>query len=118
MITFLFLLISCFKPQVIDHADARKILDGKNCLEELKSLMLKAECSELQYHWLSDFDIMFQCHKPFKEKKGFWDNYIFRMAASELSHYQSDKLFIERNTICNDGITRIIAYHPDTWSSE
>lgn len=116
MTTFLLLLLSCFKPKIVDHATARDVFLGEDCIEELKTNILQTDCSELEYFWQADFDIVFRCHKPAEERSNFWDTHIFRISPAALENYQDDKLYLEQHTICVDSVARVSAYHPDTWS--
>ena len=117
MSMFLFMLLSCLKNPVIDHAGAREVLKGKDCLEEIKVLLQEQDCPELEYRWRSEFDIMFRCHKNNDARTNFWDTYIFRMSPSNLIFYGDRQAFIKKHTICDDNIIRITAYHPSLWDT-
>ena len=109
---FLLLLLSCIKQPITNHVEARLVMSGNDCLAELKSHMEAAECPELAYKVLSDYDIMFRCHKLDSERTSFWDTYIFRMSPITTNYSIEDKKFIEKHNICIDDTIRIGAYFP------
>ena len=108
----LLFLVACMKQPHIDHAKARVMLEGDDCLKKLKILMEEAKCPELKYKMLSEYDIMFRCHKSEEQRKTFWDTYIFRLSPSAITYCGKDKEFIESHNICTDDGINTGAYPP------
>ena len=109
-ILFLLLILGCAKQSMIDHAMARELMTGNNCLEKLRTYMEEADCPQLKYTMLSEHDIMFTCHKPDQERKTFWDSYVFRISPTSMKYTEKSKKYIEQHTICIDNYQRIGAY--------
>ena len=108
------LLTSCFKP--IDPGDmnaARNMFTGKsNCVEAIRDIMKKSDCSELRYSTPSELEVMFQCNMDDTERKDFWETMIFRVSPWALRHRSVDAAQRNHRAICLDEYIVIEAFHP------
>ena len=108
----LILILSCAKQPQIDHMKARELLNSNDCLASLKAHMELAECPELRYKMLSEYDIMFRCHKPEDQRKSFWDTHVFRVSPAWIEYTGDEKKYMDDHNICIDDHIRIEAFPP------
>ena len=101
--------MSCAKKAPLETA--KKYFDGQdNCLEVLKKMMEKSNCTKMNFKHLGPNDIMIRCYKPDEERGEFWDNYIFRMSPPNLRYNSQDQEIINQHTLCVDAGMRLEAY--------
>tara|TARA_A100001011_G_scaffold362062_1_gene410715 strand:- start:471 stop:842 length:372 start_codon:yes stop_codon:yes gene_type:complete len=107
-------LLACIKQVAPGDIESAKFLfEGQNnCPERIKEIMQDSDCSQLRYAQANEYEVMFQCHKPDKKRKDFWDTMIFRVSPWSLRHTSFETALQNPRYICLDNYIIIEAFHP------